>query len=299
MTTPHLSSRRWFWIFTGILLAWALISSHFFAASANADQKQPLGMRIEAPFRMAVTTTLTPPGELLNELQSGWLHLISKSSTTQPHEQDYQKLVEENERLKQEAFIRLNEIDTLQATILNARIITERFPTLTLLAANISGLGAGVSNDYCTLDKGYANNNGVQRGSPVFLQYALLGRVKDVGTANCSVQLLTDKGMKVVSSIVRMTPQGPMDIGGVCLVYGNGNNSLRCEAGDIHTQEPKMGDLLLLNDKDWPTTVQHVLIGKVVEVRQNETNSVRRELVIEPAVTVHSNGQVSIVLMSR
>jgi len=220
---------------------------------------------------------------------------------TSPETVDYHRLLEENERLKREALLHSTQIERLENRLLQYTLGKERFPLLSeqqFLPANIIGHSASVASSYCTLDKGTAH--GVQRGCPVLLQFALLGRVVEAGPYTCRVQLLTDPAMRQVQArVVRRTAGELQTVVEACLVSGLGNNALRCDTIEVHTFVPQKGDMLSLSDKEWPAAVQGVIIGNVQEVRENELQRLRYDLVIEPAATVYTAGQISIILLNR
>ncbi len=297
MPLPHFTTRRWFWILTAVFLAWAIFTTKIFGGESSGPP--PLGRRAEAPFREICNLALTPASAPLGKLQA-WLRHFFAPAPPEPDVIDIQRLRQENEALKQEAAIRLGEIDRLQNMLIEAKVMKERFPILhtqDLLAANITGHTGSVASGYCFLDKGA--HQGVEKMQPVLLQWALLGRVVSAGELNCTVHLLTDRNMKVEARVVRMGPQGAMDIADSCLVHGNGNNSLRCDTIEVHAIAPQKGDMLLLSDREWPVALRDAIIGKIQEVRSNEAQPLRFDLRIEPAVTIYSPGTVSVVLMAQ
>jgi cell shape-determining protein MreC len=297
MPLPQFTSRRWFWMLTLILLAWAILSTKIFGGNPAAPS--PPGRRAEAPFREISNLLLTPVSAPLTRLQT-WLTHFFTTTPPEPDVIDCQRLRDENEALKQEAAIRNQQIDFLNNKLLEARVIQERFPKLSpqnMLTANVTGYSGSAASAYCTLDKG--THSGVLIGDPVLLQWALLGRVISVGELNCTVHLLTDRNMKVEARVARMGPQGSVPIADSCLVHGNGNNSLRCDTIEVHAIAPQKGDLLILNDKEWPLALQGAIIGQVQDVRNNENQPLRFDLRIDPTVTIHSPGTISIVLMTQ
>jgi cell shape-determining protein MreC len=300
MRLPRLSSRRWFWILTGLALAWALSTTRLGGGNAGANRTSAVARSTEWPFRQATGSLVALPSTLLGKVQSAWARLLSTTARPAARDADYQKLLEENILLKREATIRLAEIEHLQDELLQSNVLHERLPSLSpkyLLPAGIYGQSVSVASGYCYLDKGAQDR--VLPGGPVLLQFALLGRITSVGQFNCVVRLLTDRDMKLEARLVRVSPQGEVPVANLCIVHGNGNDTLRCDTIRVQTLAPREGDLLLLNDNEWPRAVQGAVIGQVREIRPNESQPLRYDLVIEPAVTIHSPGQVAIVLMNK
>ena len=299
MLFPRLSSRSWFWTLTGLTLAWALLTTQFSGTNSQNGPNMPIGRTMEEPFRKGAQYFLVL-GRPLEWAQNRWINLVSHATGPQPTAQNCQELQQENTRLKQEMLIRLDEIDRLQTRMLEAQSLHERAPFLSpanMLPANIYGTSGSVASGYCYLDRGAHDR--VAPRQPVLIGYAVLGRVTAASEFTSTAQLLTDRNMKVEARLIRMSPQGSIPIANLCIVRGNGNDTLRCDTIKVQAVAPREGDLLLLSDNEWPVAVQGATIGQVREVRPNEAQPLRYDLLIEPAVTIHSPGQVAIVLMTK
>lgn len=206
------------------------------------------------------------------------------------------------QRDQNEIAMLVQRIALLEHIVHESHLISRDFPGLAPAVrriANIDGFSTG-SVDACTLDQGYRDDRRIAVGDAVLAHSALVGRLVSVGPETCTVRLLSDPRMKEIAAIVRPTADGQISIDPQCFVHGLGNGLMRCRPNEtLGYSPPRPGDLILLNDTDWPAAVNGAVIGIVKAVRPSDRTSLRWKLKIVPRVDVQQLHHVWIVLSSR
>ncbi|MAE61913.1 MAG: hypothetical protein CMJ49_11225 [Planctomycetaceae bacterium] len=164
-----------------------------------------------------------------------------------------------------------------------------------LARANVIGQSTDPVSTTLKLDKG--SRDGLAVGQPVLYRASVVGRIIDVQSRVSTFELITRPG-RVISAVIT-----PRDVKGdwsaldraPCqfratrrerLVYDEADGSL-----PIHVK-----DFARLQDKDWPASVQHWIIGEVIDVKTSVDAPLRQRVVIEPLVRLRHLSAVSIVM---
>ncbi len=281
-----MTPRKWFWILNIAALATVMIG-----ARHPQVVNRPRGAAADA-----VKTFVAPFSSVLTGLQTGVNRFLH------PHQNSSSRVKSLRVRYQNEIAMLVTRISDLEKLLRETRLIHQRFPGLSvqrLRAAAIDGFSSG-KGDECTLDQGWRDDKAIRPGDAVLANRAVIGRVAHVGPETCSVRLLTDPRMKEIAAISRPVRAGLVSIAPQALIEGAGPGRLRCELDQsIHAMAPKPGDLVLLNDTEWPQAVAGAVIGVIKTVHQSSRTSLRWSLQITPRTDVEQIRQVVIVLSSR
>ncbi len=281
-----MTPRKWFWILNVAALATVMIG-----ARHPQVVNRPRGAAADA-----VKTFVAPFSSVFTGLQTGVNRFLH------PHQNSSSRVKSLRVRYQNEIAMLVTRISDLEKLLRETRLIHQRFPGLSvqrLRAAAIDGFSSG-NGDECTLDQGWRDDKEIRPGDAVLANRAVIGRVSHVGPETCSVRLLTDPRMKEIAAISRPVRAGLVSIAPQALIEGAGPGRLRCELDQsIHAMAPKPGDLVLLNDSEWPQAVAGAVIGVIKTVHQSSRTSLRWSLQISPRTDVQQIRQVVIVLSSR
>ena len=281
-----MTPRKWFWILNVAALATVMIG-----ARHPQVVNRPRGAAADA-----VKTFVAPFSSVFTGLQTGVNQFLH------PHQNSSSRVKSLRVRYQNEIAMLVTRISDLEKLLRETRLIHQRFPGLSvqrLRAAAIDGFSSG-NGDECTLDQGWRDDKEIRPGDAVLANRAVIGRVSHVGPETCSVRLLTDPRMKEIAAISRPVRAGLVSIAPQALIEGAGPGRLRCELDQsIHAMAPKPGDLVLLNDSEWPQAVAGAVIGVIKTVHQSSRTSLRWSLQITPRTDVQQIRQVVIVLSSR
>ena len=281
-----ITPRKWFWILNVAALAAVMIG-----ARHPQVVNRPRGAAADA-----VKTFVAPFSSVFTGLQTGVNRFLH------PHQNSSSRVRSLRVRYQNEIAMLVTRISDLEKLLRETRLIHQRFPGLSvqrLRAAAIDGFSTG-NGDECTLDQGWRDDKEIRPGDAVLANRAVIGRVAHVGPETCSVRLLTDPRMKEIAAISRPVHAGLVSIAPEALIEGAGPGLLRCELDQsIHAMAPKPGDLVLLNDTEWPRAVAGAVIGVIKTVHQSSRTSLRWSLQITPRTDVQQIRQVVIVLSSR
>ena len=281
-----MTPRKWFWILNLAALATVIIG-----ARHPQVVNRPRGVAADA-----VKTFVAPFSSVFTGLQTGVNRFLH------PHRNSSSRVKSLRVRYQNEIAMLVTRISDLEKLLRETRLIHQHFPGLSvqrLRAAAIDGFSTG-NGDECTLDQGWRDDREIRPGDAVLANRAVIGRVAHVGPETCSVRLLTDPRMKEIAAISRPVRAGLLSIAPQALIEGAGPGRLRCELDQsIHAMAPKPGDLVLLNDTEWPRAVAGAVIGVIKSVHQSSRTSLRWSLQITPRTDVQQIRQVVIVLSSR
>ena len=281
-----MTPRKWFWILNVAALVTVMIG-----ARHPQVVNRPRGAAADA-----VKTFVAPFSSVFTGLQTGVNRFLH------PHQNSSSRVKSLRVRYQNEIAMLVTRISDLEKLLRETRLIHQRFPGLSvqrLRAAAIDGFSSG-NGDECTLDQGWRDDKEIRPGDAVLANRAVIGRVSHVGPETCSVRLLTDPRMKEIAAISRPVRAGLVSIAPQALIEGAGPGRLRCELDQsIHAMAPKPGDLVLLNDSEWPQAVAGAVIGVIKTVHQSSRTSLRWSLQITPRTDVQQIRQVVIVLSSR
>ena len=281
-----MTPRKWFWILNVAALVTVMIG-----ARHPQVVNRPRGAAADA-----VKTFVAPFSSVFTGLQTGVNRFLH------PHQNSSSRVKSLRVRYQNEIAMLVTRISDLEKLLRETRLIHQRFPGLSvqrLRAAAIDGFSSG-NGDECTLDQGWRDDKEIRPGDAVLANRAVIGRVSHVGPETCSVRLLTDPRMKEIAAISRPVRAGLVSIAPQALIEGAGPGRLRCELDQsIHAMAPKPGDLVLLNDSEWPQAVAGAVIGVIKTVHQSSRTSLRWSLQISPRTDVQQIRQVVIVLSSR
>ena len=281
-----MTPRKWFWILNFAALATVVVG-----ARHPQVVNRPRGIASDA-----VRTFVAPFSSIFTGLQTGVNRFLH------PHQNSSSRVKSLRVRYQNEIAMLVTRISDLEKLLRETRVIHQNFPGLSvqrLRAASIDGFSTG-SGDQCTLDQGWRDDKEIRIGDAVLANRAVIGRVSHVGPETCTVRLLTDPMMKEIAAISRPVRAGLISIAPQALIEGAGPGRMRCELDQsIHAMAPKPGDLVQLNDNEWPQAVAGAVIGVVKSVHQSSRTSLRWSLEITPRTDVQQIRQVVIVLSSR
>ncbi len=281
-----ITPRKWFWILNFAALATVVVGVRHPQAV-----NRPRGAASEA-----VKTFVAPFSSIFTGLQAGVNRFLH------PHQNSTGRVNTLRTRYQNEIAMLVMRISALQKLLRETRVIHQNFPGLSvqrLRAASIDGFSTG-NGDACTLDQGWRDDRRIKPGDAVLANRAVIGRVVYVGPETCTVRLLTDRNMKEIGSISRPVHTGLVSIAPHAFIEGAGLGHMDCELDQsVHAVAPKPGDLVLLNDSDWPQAVAGAVIGVIKSVRQSPRTSLRWSLNITPRTDIQQIRQVVIVLSSR
>lgn len=151
-----------------------------------------------------------------------------------------ERLIEENERLVNEARILQSKVQKLVSLTAENVRLRELLSSSTLLedsvlVAEIIGVAPGVQHHKITLDKGAAD--GVYQGQAVIDAYGLVGQVSDVEESRAEVILISDARHALPVQVNRN--------GVRAIVEGSGRYDLLIAPNLVETTDIKSGDLLV------------------------------------------------------
>lgn len=155
---------------------------------------------------------------------------------------------------------------------------------------NVIGSDSGVRD---TLSLRCTSADGLEPNMPVLCVGGIAGRVDTVGVGSARVRLITDSGMREQGSFVRYetSPDGTVSAKAVPLdpmVEGLGsgkeqmvirNLDKRSVVDEYHVHP---GDVVTLNDTDWPTPILGFPLGVVASVTTQRGNPLMAEVIVTP-----------------
>ncbi|MGC9258457.1 MAG: rod shape-determining protein MreC [Phycisphaerae bacterium] len=281
-----MTPRKWFWILNFVALGAVAVG-----ARHPRVVNRPRGAASEA-----VKTLVAPFSSIFTGLQTGVNEFLH------PHENSSGRVNAQRTRYQNEIAMLVTRISYLEKLLRETRVIHQNFPALSvqrLRAASIDGFSSG-NGDECVLDQGWRDDHRIRPGDAVLANRAVVGRVVQVGPETCTVRLMTDPRMREIAAISRPVRAGLISIAPQALIEGAGPERMRCELDQsIHAMAPKPGDLVLLNDGEWPQAVAGAVIGVIKSVHQSARTSLRWSLKIVPRTDIQQIRQVVIVLSSR
>lgn len=282
----NMTPRKWFWILNLAALA---------TVAVGARHPQVVNRPRHAASE-AVKTFVAPFSSIFTGLQMGLNRFVH------PHQNSSSRVIALHDRYQNEIAMLVTRISYLEKLLRETRVIHQNFPGLSiqrLRAASIDGFSTG-NEEECILDQGWRDDKRINPGDAVLANRAVIGRVVNVGPETCTVRLLTDPRMKEIASISRPVRAGLVSIAPQTLIEGAGPGRMRCELDQsIHAMAPKPGDLVLLNDNEWPQAVAGAVIGVIKSVHQSTRTSLRWSLKITARTDVQQIRQVVIVLSAR
>jgi cell shape-determining protein MreC len=192
---------------------------------------------------------------------------------------------------------------TSQIQFLQQRVAErEKLGTLADLCTpySVSATDAGSSE---SLVIGGGNLTGLKEGMPAVFSGGLVGRLESPGVTGTRVRLITDRGARVTGTFIRLIkgPTGRTELVPIAthpvLVTGEGNNTLVVEAMHVEdAQKISVDDWVELNDSDWPSPVQGVLVGRVVAPPTGSRQSIGFDQIrLEPATRLMQLRELMIV----
>ncbi len=280
----RMTMRRWFWLLNFIMIVAIITGLH--RPGAVNWVRQVVGQ--------SVRWVLTPVSWTFTGAQTAFNRAIHPPTSANP------ACTRMQEHYQNEIAMLLARSRTLERLLRTSRLIHRGFPGISsqqLRAANIDGF-ASDSSDTCVLDQGWSDDKRIRRGGVVMAQLSVVGRIVQAGAATSVVRLLTSRRMApVTASIVRPNRDGQTMIARWCLVRGMGRGRMRCMLEQkLGAIPPQRGDLVLLNDNDWPPEVSGAVIGVVTAVTQSRRGNLRWDVHIRPRVNMEQTRHAVIVL---
>ncbi len=297
MNPPRMTSRRWFWGLLTALSLWMLWGVHGTGAAVG---QMGIARRIEFGVNSVCTVLLTPLSASAHWLQiTGSNMVFGRRSDISPSY--VRQLEDDNRQLKNLVYLLNGQNEEYQQKLKELNQLQKSFPSITaqnVMPANITILSpSGSGNQICDIDKGHLD--GVREKMVVLADLAPVGRVIYAGPKNAKIRLITDRdrSMRIDARIDReMSDGSTLPIVGRCQVYGTGTGELRCDdVSAVNTIEPKIGDILRVNDKQWPQ-IPGAIIGTVVGVSRKDNMHLRYDLKIAPRVNINHTDRVVVLL---
>jgi hypothetical protein len=140
-----------------------------------------------------------------------------------------------------------------------------------------------------SLAVGGSSLQALKDGMYVVYSGGIVGTLQRVGLAGGQVRLITNKGYCVIAYF---TPPGTEKgetqwprLGGNVGVFGNGQGIMVCTMvpfANIDKLKIALGDWVMLDDPDWPKSLQNRRIGKVVSIDKRKDAPLYAEIHIRP-----------------
>ncbi|HMD54782.1 MAG TPA: rod shape-determining protein MreC [Phycisphaerae bacterium] len=277
----RIAPRRWLWLLNTVAIICVIL----------AARQNPVVDSTRVFARSSIQWVLMPVAWTLNRVQSTFNYFAHSRA-------DQQSALDQlRDHDRNQLALLLHKLDVLQNRYEQTLHIHADYPKAQLRFANIQGFSSD-SVDQCVLDQGWRDDARIKAGSPVMADLAVVGYVDSVGADTCTVRLLSDVNMQESAAIVRTTSDGQLPIcsQGV-LLQGRGGGKMYCDlpvaAGALI---PQMGDLVVLNDNEWPAAVNGAVIGIVDSVLPSDQNSLHMILQVRPPVDMQQARQAAIVL---
>ncbi len=123
----------------------------------------------------------------------------------------------------------------------------------------------------------------------------LVGRVSEVGPRTCSVTLMTDKASGPIDGVI-LGEEGARLAQIRNLSPQRGQRLL---AGQVlytspPSPDPKVGDVVRVDDKSWPRAAQRLVIGQVVDVQKGVAGRIL--VTVKPTVELERLGEVMLLM---
>ena len=256
-----------------------------------AARQTPAVSSTQAFARSSIQWILMPVSWTFSRVQTTFNNFVHP-------EPDQQSALDElRDRDRNQLALVLYQLDVLQHRYNEILHIHADYPKALLRFANIEGFSPD-SVDECVLDQGWRDDARIKVNSPVMADLAVVGCVDSVGADTSTVRLLSDVRMQEEAAIVRPIPDGQLPIcsQGV-LLQGRGGGKMYCDiplaAGAL---TPQAGDLIVLNDNEWPASVNGAVIGIVDAAHPSDQNSLHLILDIRSPVDMQQVHQAAIVL---
>jgi cell shape-determining protein MreC len=208
----------------------------------------------------------TPIAGPSRRVAAGLYQRLSKESAVDPRSKE--AIATENDRLRQEVVRLQTELSRLQVLDAQSKALGDLRTLCTHFSAtNDSGTRDGLVLAGSTL-------TGIKEGQPVLYDGGLAGRIDRAGAAGAHVRLITDNKFTVLGRFVRFNPaRGTVDqVSDTRTVTGIGQGRLvirNITRTDFDNAKLNVGDWVVLDDPDWPITVQGQRLGTL----QTVTNS--------------------------
>jgi cell shape-determining protein MreC len=166
------------------------------------------------------------------------------------------------------------------ATVIN----TDSSPLRETLTVTVSGLTSSIVN------RPVIRGNTSQSPLPC----DLIGRVTRAGLTGAQVRLVTDPGASLTARIghydhdeqgkIRMTFVDQLHV----LVTGAGGNemAIRLSMQQVHDAKISVGDLVVLDDRDWPANIQGFAVGHVRTIRPQAHAPLFADIRVEPSANL-------------
>lgn len=131
---------------------------------------------------------------------------------------------------------------------------------------------------------------GLAQGMPVVYAGGIAGQVQRAGIAGAQVRLITDTGFRIRASFKRYVKENgelkPVPIPNlVKIAEGYGRNRIivpRVTMEEVNASGLKVGDVLVLDDPDWPSILKGTYLGHVTVAERSKTTPGFADVRVEP-----------------
>ncbi len=178
--------------------------------------------------------------------------------------------------------------------------------------ATVTGAEASGLRKALTLSVAFTSsalmNRPVIRGNPSQspLPCDLVGRINRVGPAGAQVRLLTDPGFVLTARIGHYVTQPDGQIKMTTLeqlhplVQGIGGNRMAIRS-TLSLQQVKdanisIGDLVLLDDRDWPLNIQGFSVGRILSINPQQSAPLFADIRVEPETNLMRLTEVMVMV---
>jgi len=300
---PKLTPRQWFWTLLCVAFLWSFLG---FKTAPRTDSNGPeqnkprsFMQTLQLQIKKPINTIITPGQWLAAWVERGFVATIGSFTSVRLHSQSVEALSERIRQLDEEREVALQ-------TILDLRNQLAQYDATAslgikprdLLPANIKGYGPGPNANTVDIDKG--TNNGIPGGIPklvpVISSFRIVGRIDEPMPLTASVRLLSHPKSGIRAKIIHRSDRSIIAEG--CFVQGNGDGTLICnsiEKAKVSIPIEK-GDLVVLQDTEWPRPLQNFIIGEVTEPNAPSDSPLRYSIKIKPSINITTLQSVDVLI---
>jgi cell shape-determining protein MreC len=264
-----------------------------------------LSPRITNPSRAAVQGIFAPVAWPTNAV-AGWVHDrfagdavdnggLNGTART-PSE-----IIEENRRLRDAnaaLTIRIQALSRIDAELASLKDVRDYCVRARVTGAD-TGLRQSISLQATSL-------SGLQTDMPVIsADRFIVGKIDRVGVGGAQVRLITDSGFALTGTFGRFTTNEKGQTQFVQLktnqplAFGSGKGTLLVQSlsmKDLQDAGVHEGDVLVLDDPDWPTKLQGFNVGRVTKIAPQLDSPLHAEVVVQPSADLMKLREVLVMV---
>lgn len=231
---------------------------------------------------------------------SAWAHNKLTPKTVHDDGSPKQPRVEsvvyaENAMLRQQIALLSSELGRLQATEKERDRLTwlRGYCTPYSVFGGDAGMGSSLHITASSFE-------GLKQGMPAIVADGVVGKIERAGIAGATVQLITARSSRTGVHIVRIdTSTGKAQfqkLTSMSIAEGLGNGKLQIPL--VKSEElshVQVGDMVVLDDADWPSILQSFRIGRVTEMSARKDSPAFGQVTVESSIDLAQLREVMIV----